>query len=449
MRTRDVLRWSVLTLAGLLVAACTSAPGGGVSLQRDAGPLGVEASLRDGPSARDANEAPVNGRDGSAAESASTWKPAPHLAWPAIPNHGGPMLDPLRIVTVVAEDDPHASDLKAFGDAIPGSSWLASFASEYGLTGTPTHVQILGSHVATGTSFTQAQMKQYIADTIAAASPSPTPDGHTVYALFLPPGTNLVINGQPDTACAAIPYRGPYDALGDGMAILPRCQYTFPSQLVMFTTDGAHEIMEAATDPEPVTNPGWELWTQNAYKPWKSSVWNEIEMIDSLEIGDPCILTRILESGINFQRIFSNTALAAGGDPCVPKLPIPYFSVTVAPSTGGWFKVTAGEHLDVPLTGWSTGATDDWVVWAARGSDDVGDTFPATIQSATTQTVDAHVYATSNNGRPLTLQVRIPNDAQSGWWAAFDVWSWHTDSTGAYLAGEDFGHESVVGLYAP
>jgi hypothetical protein len=172
-------------------------------------------------------------------------------------------------------------------------------------------------------------------------------------------------------------------------------------------------------------------------------------MISSLEVGDPCILTRIVENGINLQRIFSNAALTAGGDPCVPQLDVPYFSVTVDPSTTGWFEVNAGENFDVALTGWSTGETGDWIVSAARGEDDVSDTFPATIESATTQAVEGHVYASSNNARPLTLDVRIPNKAISGWWGAVDVWNWHTDATGGYPAGEDFGHEVVVGFYVP
>jgi len=431
-----------------LATGCSPAPNasGPPTAGADAGEAAANAA--DSSRQAEAAESTDGSVEGSPRE-AATFEAAPHLAWPVIPNHGGHVLDPLRIVTVVAEDDPYVSDLQAFGDAIPGSSWLASFAAGYGLTAAPTHVQILGSHVDSGTSFTLAQMKKYVAETIAASSPSPTPDGNTVYALFLPPGTDLVIDGQPDTTCAAIPYHAPYDTLGDGMAVLPRCQYTFPSQLAMFTTDGAHEIMEAATDPDPVSNPAWELWTANTYKPWKSSVWNEIEMIDSLEIGDPCILTRIVESGFDFQRIFSNAAVAAGGDPCVPSLGIPYFNVTVDPSSGGWFKVKAGETLDVPLTGWSTGPTADWIVWAARGQDDVGDTFPATISSSTTQTVEGHVFPTSNDGRSMNLEVRIPNQAISGWWAAVDVWSWHTNASGAYLAGEDFGHESVVAFYVP
>ena len=163
---------------------------------------------------------------------------------------------------------------------------VASWASEYGLTGTPSHVQILGAHVDAGTSYTQAQMNAYIAQTVAAASPSPAPDGRTVYVLFLPPGTTMVVGGAPDTNCLGVPYHTGYGTLGDGMAVLNRCPGSFPSQIDMFTTVAAHEIAEAATDSNPSSNPAWEMWVANTASPWDSSVWNEVEMENAAEIGD-------------------------------------------------------------------------------------------------------------------------------------------------------------------
>src|SRR5262249_3116358 len=159
-----------------------------------------------------------------------------------------------------------------------------------------------------GTSFTQAEMKQYIADAVAAAVPSPAPDGHTVYVLYLPPGSMMVVDGAPDTACAGIPYHTGYGPLGDGMAVLNRCPISFPSQLDMFTAVAAHEIAEAATDSNPNKDPAWEMWSDDASAPWTSSVWNEVELESSAENGDLCISTRVEEQGFAFQRIFSNVA---------------------------------------------------------------------------------------------------------------------------------------------
>jgi hypothetical protein len=437
-------RWVLAILGSDLLGACSSQSADEPApLADDAGAVGVDASAgAHDDAAGDAGTSDV--QDG-----AITFLAAPHLPWPTILDHGGHILDPLRVVTVVAADEPYAPDLQAFGDSIAASSWFAAFASEYGITGTPTHILVKGAHVASGTSFTQVQMNQYIADTVAAASPPLAPDGRTVYVLFLPPGTTLTVNGAPDTTCSRVPYHAPYGTLGDGMAVLTRCPGSFPSQLAMFTAVAAHEIAEAATNPSYATDPAWGLWVADTKTPWQSSVWNEVEMESSVEIGDLCIFTRTVEKGFALQRIFSNAAAAKGGDPCVPASSVPYFGVSPDPKTGGWFSATAGATVNVPLVGWSTAKTADWLVWPAGGKSKVGPLFPAVLTSATTRTVDTHTYATTNNGNALTLEVSIPPTAASGWWGAVHLWSWHADGSGAYVAGEDFGHESVVGFYVP
>jgi hypothetical protein len=352
-------------------------------------------------------------------------------------------------VTVIASDEPFAADLQSFGDAISGSTWYKAFAAEYGLQGTATHVLVKGAHVAAGLSFTEAQMKQYVAASIAAASPAPTPDGHTVYVLYLPPETSMTLNGAPDTACKGVPYHTEYGALGDGMAVLNRCPGSFPSQLEMFTTVAAHEIAEAATDSNPNVNPAWEMWVDDQASPWKSSVWNQVEMESSAENGDLCIFTRVVEKGFPFQRIYSNAAAKAGGDPCVPALPVPYFSVSPKPETSGWIQVTAGAGVDVPITGWSTAPTSDWVVWAAPLTGKAGSTFATTLTGAAYQQVGKYQYPKTNNGDVLTLHVTIPSGVASSWWGAVALWSWHAEPNGNYVPGEDFGHEAVVGFYIP
>jgi hypothetical protein len=386
---------------------------------------------------------------GGADAPSATFTPAPHVPWPTIPSRGGHVLDPLRIVSVVAEDDPLVSDLQKLGDGIPSSAWYASFASEYGLAGTPTHTLIRGPHVAAGTSFTEAQMDQYIASAIAAATPPPTPDGHTVYVLYLPPGTVMTVHGAPDTTCAGVPYHTEYGTSGDAMAVLNPCRLSFPTILDKLTIDATHEIAEAATDPSWRSNPAWVSVAADLTRPWTSSIWNEVEMESSAEIGDLCIATAVVENGLALQRVFSNAAARAGGDPCVPALGLPYFDVSPDPASGGWFAVSPGSDFDEPLVGWSTAPTEDWVVYAGSGKVRTGATFPATLASPTTRRFGTKEYATTNNAKPLTVHVTIPADAASGWWGTVALWSWHTTATGAYVAGEDFGHEAVVGFYVP
>jgi hypothetical protein len=370
------------------------------------------------------------------------------MAWPTIPDHGGHTLHPVRIVSVMAEDEPFASELTDLGDAIAAGTWFTSFASEYGVQGTPTHVVIKGAHVAAGTSFTQAKMNEYIAATIAAASPSPSPDGRTVYVLYLPPGTMMTVNGVADSGCVRLPYHTAYGTLGDGMAAMNRCQNAYPSLLDKLTTVAAHEIAEAATDSSPTANPAWEMWVTQATHPWLSNIWNGVEGGRSAEIGDLCRYTRVVENGLSVQRIFSNAAAQNGGDPCVPVLAVPYFNVTPDPATRGWLQVSAGASIDVALTGWSTAPTSDWLVEAAAGESSTG-TLGSAMGGCVPRTIGGRTYCTSNNGAPLTLHVTIPAGAASGWWGIVELWSRHLDAAGGYVVGEDFGHEAVVGFHVP
>jgi hypothetical protein len=383
-----------------------------------------------------------------ATRDAQGFVPAPHLGWPTIPNHGGHELSPLRVVTVIAADEPYASQLQAFGDALVHSGWLASYASEYGIASTGSHRVVTGPHVATGTSFSQAKMNQYIASAIAAAPSPPLADGHTVYVMYLPPGTVLDNNGVPDTACALVPYHTGYGSLGDGMAVLNRCPAGFASQLEMFEIVAAHEIAEAATDANPVGNPAWQLWLAPATAPYRASLWLQEEIYSSVEIGDLCIATRSTENGMEYQREFSNAAAATGLDPCVPALGVPFFNVSPDPSTKGWFAATAGQQVSIEVTGWSSAPTQDWIATADPHASD-GSPFPAHLESPTSTTIGGRTYRTTNNARALMVKATIPPSATSGWWGVVKIWSFHVDAAGSTPGDEDIAHEGLVGLYVP
>jgi hypothetical protein len=354
----------------------------------------------------------------------------------------------LRVVSVMAVDEPYAADLTAFGDALVHSAWLASWAPEYNIATTASHVVVKGPHVAPGTSYTQAAMDEYINTAVQAAVPAPNIDGKTVFVLYLPPGTVFDNHGTPDTGCALVPYHIGYGALGDGMAVLNRCNSGFTSQLEMFEVVAGHEIAEAATDSNPIANPAWQLYVEQGQTAPQASVWNQEEIASSIENGDECIGTRITETGVEYQRIFSNVAAAHGGDPCVPALAVPFFNVSPDPATNGWIQVTAGQPLDVPLNAWSTAPTADWIA-TADPFDLHNARFTAHVVSATTTQIGGVTYRTTNNAKPLTLHVQIPTSAASGWWGVVKIWSWHTDAIGAPLPGEDIAHEGLVGLFVP
>jgi hypothetical protein len=349
----------------------------------------------------------------------------------------------------MAVDEPYAAELTAFGDALVHSAWLASWAPEYNVATTGTHVVVTGPHVAPGTSYTQAMMNTYIDNAVQAASPAPTTDGKTVYVFYLPPGTVLQNrDGTPDTACALVPYHIGFHMMGDGMAALNRCPAGFTSQLEMFEVVAAHEIAEAASDPRPSASPAWELYVEPGQTAPQASLWNQEEIGNMIENGDECIATRIQEGAVEYQRIFSNVAAQQGGDPCVPALPTPFFNVSPDPATNGWIQVTAGQTLDVPLSAWSTAPTQDWIA-SADPHDMNNARFPAHLVSPTNTSIGSVTHRTTNNGRMLTLHVTIPASVASGWWGVAKIWSSHFDPSSNPPPGEDIAHEGLVGFYVP
>src|SRR5205823_2461410 len=128
--------------------------------------------------------------------------------------------------------------------------------------------------------------------------------------------------------------------------------------------------------------------------PWTGSIWLEAEGNSHVELGDLCGGTRVAEGGFLYSRVYSNSAAMAGGDPCRPSLPIPYYSSTTPME---WYATTAGATVMIPLTGWSTAPTDDWIVRAViPGRSNSALTFGASITSATTVSIGGTVYKTTN-----------------------------------------------------
>jgi hypothetical protein len=148
----------------------------------------------------------------------------------------------------------------------------------------------------------------------------------------------------------------------------------------------AHELMESATDPAgnswyvdvPTTSDWWEPWEYG-------------------EVGDLCeFLPNIVEDNWTFQRIWSNTAAAAGGDPCIPVPAEPGYW-NVSPSPGTVQTVAPGQSVQVTLTGWSTTSVAAWPL--SWGPDFNGDDFdPSATLSA----------STLNNGETAILTVTVP-----------------------------------------
>jgi hypothetical protein len=391
------------------------------------------------PSALDLSLAGVGdlgapGDPGSDQDLGGSFTPATHRGFPQLAHASAAgLLSPMRLVVIVAAGDPMASELDSFADAAVASAWFKSVTAEYGVVAPSGSVHLTGAPFPAGTMPLDADaVSTYVQQTLAAATNAPSPDGKTLYLVYLPPGVDLVDNVMCNGPAAA-GYHHKYLSGGDGFAVIQRCQGGFETAIEQLTIVGSHEIAEAATD----TGLGWRMAIPAATVPvWMSDPWLEYEDSRITEDGDLCIDTRILEGSYYYQRAFSNAAAAAGGDPCVPSLPMPYYGATTAKP---WYSGTAGSTLNIVVTGWSTAPASDWIVRAK-----VQDTSVA--GAAWTAAAGG---ATLNNGKGASLTVTIPADAQSGAWASIYLLAERQDANKHPLPGDDYAHLQMVGVYVP
>ena len=161
------------------------------------------------------------------------------------------------------------------------------------------------------------------------------------------------------------------------------------------------------------------------------SIWNSFNLTGHAELGDLCEGAYFIESSSVYQRVWSNRAAAAGGDPCVPALNEPYYSTTFAED---WYPITAGGTASIPVEGWSTGSVASWGVRTfVKGS--VQD-FSAGFSEA---------LPTLNAGVTVEMTVSAPATATSGSYAVIMVESLRP--AGSRLT--DGAHIVPVGVYVP
>jgi hypothetical protein len=168
--------------------------------------------------------------------------------------------------------------------------------------------------------------------------------------------------------------------------------------------------------------------------PNEQSAWTRppLEILFGGELGDNCEATFITEGTFVYQRIWSNLAAAKGGDPCVPhRSQDAYINVSV-PQT--WYKISPGESVPIPITGFSDRATSDWVVElpAPYGA------FTASVAGAS-----ASNQITMNNGQQATLTLQAGTNAASGDWAIMQLIS------RVSAPGGDPFERWLVGMYVP
>lgn len=376
----------------------------------------------------------------------------PTPGFPVLKSLGGNVMASPVLVGLHQEDDPYRSELDAFVGMLPTSAWWQSFAPDYGLS-TPV-ASVLDFALMSAGTYSFDDVRSFM-DGLQSAPGSafPLPNNNTVYMLWTPDG--VVISDAPSNqkGCKsfyAIHFPWHKDGGADTVAVVPRCAWSDLdagwTPLDHLSKHMSHEIAEAVSDPGYAFTDGgfassaYVFRGSNTLPPWQQSIYSFSPT--GGEIGDLCEASYIRERGYLLQRVWSTTAAAAAGDPCVPARSEPYINVAAAQD---WYSAVPGERVLIPLTGWATGTTASWSVNPHPHY------YPTARQLTATFTSDAGTDAAGkyllNNGTTGTLELLIPATAQSGDVAIIDVHSFYY----AWLWDPSFDtfHSQLVGVYIP
>jgi hypothetical protein len=324
-----------------------------------------------------------------------TFATAKHAPLPQMPQNGGQgPLTKVDFVTVSFSDTPDDSDIGKFGDWLVTSSYWTTIGKDYGVgSGTHQHVRISDS---TPDSVIDSQFAAFVDSKVASGE---LPQGsEAVYAFFLSSATTVT-----DQAGAG-GWHNRSPGGHDYAVILPGCSSDPGDILEQYTFVASHELIESATDPSPLS--GYNFGFGEG------------------EVADLCDAT-VTEDSYAVPTVWSNSAAAKGGDPCLPAQAPPYVSVDPSVSKVS-LPSSKGSEVDVTLTGWSTSQVGDWLI-------------QVTVNGQASQAVKATLDPTAtdllNNGETVELEVTTDGSASPGSTAIIEVLSYAPSGDEASIQG--------------
>lgn len=240
--------------------------------------------------------------------------PADHPPAPQVVTLGGPVLATPKVIAFTYDDDVNRADVDTFVTQLAASSYWPAVTQEYGIgpltVAPPIHIAGPAPASTTDTAVLSKLKKNTTGVNPAWGPADPT----AIYTFVFPEGSDV------DNGCCS-EFAGYHDEVSiNGVKVAYAIVCTCPgfdgpgvSTLGSLTTALSHEIVEAATDPFPQTDPAWTK-TDDADMSW--SLITQGELADMCEFDADQYLTPTDMSYV-VQRSWSNAAAAAGKDPCV------------------------------------------------------------------------------------------------------------------------------------
>lgn len=314
----------------------------------------------------------------------TSFKTAPHAPMPRVLPHAGWVLARFGLVTLTFDGYAPRAEVEAFGDAVVGSTWLATVGLEYGVSeGVPAGTGTLGPAPA---SLSRAEIASRVR-ALVTRGPGPTPGAPPlIYLVYVPPG---VARGPDLTR----DYHEMLSTAG-GRAVIA-VVLDDGAGITSTTLAAARELVNAAANPYAPPLDGYYA------DPPMTDPWSLVRG----EVADLCAGEEpVAEGGWAFPRVYSSTAAISGRAPCAPfDGDDEWTNVTAAPSQ---LRTAArGSVLSFTLTGWSTRPVPDWEIRteAAERSDLTSLQMHPTLSSGTI-----------NNSTNVTLKLQVPRTAPSG-----------------------------------
>ena len=325
------------------------------------------------------------------AAGAPTFVPFAHPPFPVLKKGTGGVLAKVQLVTVTFAGWKGESHAHAYGDALVKSEWLATVGADYGVGKGDHLAEIVLAETAPAT-IDDSEFPAFLTQRINAGTlPKPaTAKNDFLYVLYFPSTTKITQSGE--TSCndfGAYHYAATIPGVGRvAYAPIPEC----PGGIGETESAVSHEVIEAATDPDP-QSPTWNMLAN----PWTRAIFPGFP---TAEVGDVCFnLNPWKEGSFTYTRSWSMSAAAAGKEPCVPTLAgVPAFGV-VPPATTT--TATAGQQVTITVTGWSDAAMPNWLISLDQvaGTWGIGGKFSSVL---------------INNGFTSNLVFTVPANAAKG-----------------------------------
>jgi hypothetical protein len=333
--------------------------------------------------ANDSGALDAGGHDGGASDARapdasgsgdSGWVDNVPSGMPQVVSYGGPVIKNPVLQSITFPGYDMVSQMDDFVAQIGSTAFWEAAVGEYGV-GAPTAQKPVHLLSAAPTSIDDSEIQTWLAQQITGGTSGlMAPSANAIYVISYPATTTVTLQGA--TSCTT--FGGYHNSVAVGAtevayAVVPECTFMNMTTLDTITASASHELIEAVTDPHPLTTtPTYASIDQN-------HLYMQV-LLGGGEIGDLCAQWQssfFMPSGFTYtvQRPWSNAAAKAGRDPCQPEPPgevffnsVPLLTDTVSIayqnqtfSTLG-ASIGVGASKTVPVQLYSEGPIGPWKV---------------------------------------------------------------------------------------